>query len=188
MASGHLDHERARPLLYALQLASYNFRTLAQIQTAQARQPRTEDPMPHRVVRSRHGHTLAAPNDLSDHPALGKTAGCPVQAGPPASLLAGVEAPLGRDIEAGAPSKLCLGGIGAPKSPAPSPAGPSSGPTSAPPRRRKIARPEAVQLRHPAALPTTPATISPVPDDIPDYPAEGQPTSANPAPRPTPYK
>lgn len=75
MASGHLDHERARPLLYALQLASYNFRTLAQIQAAQARQPHKEDPMPHRVVRSRHGHTFAAPEEAG-------TAGCPVQAPP----------------------------------------------------------------------------------------------------------
>ncbi len=68
MVSGHVSTERARPLLYALQLASYNFRTLAQIQTRDA----TADPIPmaHRVVRTRKGHTLSAPNDESDSPSL----------------------------------------------------------------------------------------------------------------------
>ena len=74
MASGRVEHTRARSLLYALQLASYNFRTLAMIQAAHAAQPRTEDPMAHRVVRSRQGHTLAAPGDTCDSSALGAPA------------------------------------------------------------------------------------------------------------------
>jgi len=64
MVSGRLCTERARPLLYALQLASYNFRTVALVQ---AREP-ADHTMAHRVVRSRDGHTLAAPELAAPEP------------------------------------------------------------------------------------------------------------------------
>ena len=152
MASGHLDHERARPLLYALQLASYNFRTLAQIQAAQARQPHKEDPMPHRVVRSRHGHTFAAPEEAG-------TAGCPVQAPP------------GQDIALNSPAPAA--GKTTPAHASASPrrrriARPDAGPAAEP------SRPES--LPGPAPSAAFPISGNQAPDD----PAEDEPNSVEP--------
>jgi hypothetical protein len=99
--------------------------------------------MPHRVVRSRQGHTLAAPNDDS---------ACPVQAGPPASSLAGVEAPLGRDMASESPAPASPETVPEPASkPAPAPAG-----VGGPQARAKTPphSPDHVEYESPSGKPT----------------------------------
>ncbi len=75
LAAGQIEPEQARVLLYTLQIASYNVRSISPAATSEEER----STVVRRIVRNRHGQLLAAP---------GENNGVPSQSERPKSLLA----------------------------------------------------------------------------------------------------